>query len=59
MENIQKSLAWAGLQYDYGMLVSLVFPGFLSYSWALKSKIFVPGPGVGGPHGPYFQVGGW
>ena len=21
MENIQKSLAWAGLQYDYGMLV--------------------------------------
>ncbi|GJJ13835.1 hypothetical protein Clacol_008092 [Clathrus columnatus] len=30
VENIQKGLEWAGLNYDYG-------------------------PGIGGPHGPYFQ----
>ena len=47
MDGIRNALSWAGLDYDYGMCVSV----FVS-RWKIYCVI---GPGKGGPHGPYFQ----
>ena len=47
MDVIKNALSWAGLDYDYGMGVSV--------SLVVGLFTLVIGPGKGGPHGPYFQ----
>lgn len=47
VDNIRHALDWAGLHYDYGRH---------DYMVVITSLTFSSGPGLGGPHGPYFQV---
>lgn len=49
VDNIQRTLNWAGLHYDYGIGISAVV---MMTTFTFLSS----GPGLGGPHGAYFQV---